>query len=46
MTVMPGILTWTGLQTVAQKGPAHMVLFSRKGASLKLFAIELSNILE
>ena len=46
MTAMPVILTWTGPQTVAQKVPAHMVLFSRRGKSLKLFAIELSYILE
>ena len=40
------ILTWTGPQTVAQKGPAHMVLFSRWSTSLKISAIELSYILE
>ena len=43
MTAMPVILT--GPQTVAQKGPAHLVLFSRRGTSLKLFAIELLYIL-
>ena len=46
MAGMPVILTWTGPQTVAQKDPARMVLFSRRGTSLKLFAIELSYILE
>ena len=45
MAAIPVILTWTGPQTVAQKGPAHVVLFSRRGTSLKLFGIELSYIL-
>ena len=46
MTAMPVVLTWTGSQTEAKKGSAHMVLFSPKGTSLKLFAIELSYIME
>ena len=46
MTAMPVILTWTWPQTVAKEGSAHVVLFNRKGTSLKLLTIELSYIME
>ena len=39
MTVMPVILNWTGPQTVAQKGPADMVLFSLRSTRLKLLQL-------
>ena len=38
---------WNGAQDSSPKGPAHMmVLFSRKGTSFKLLAIDLTYILE
>jgi hypothetical protein len=41
MTAMPAIFACTGPQTVAPKGPAHMVLFSRRDTRMILFASEL-----